>query len=359
MGPGTHRPRRDAGQPLRQHAARHESGHGRGVVAAVRLPADVPADRPVRRLDRHGRAAGGLASRAPVDDRHGVRRPSRAGDRADADAERAGDARPRRARRRRSSSCCSSAGTSLPADTRGHGRARCSCYAVGLVGYSAARIVSPVFYALRRSRVPVDRQLCTIARQPRRSAWSLVRVMGFRGLALGTSLAALVNGALCSCSLRRQLGRHRRTAISALTFAEDRARGVGGDGSRGRVGVERLLGGAPDPAPVHSLARLGVTIRPSACWLVALAARCCASRSSHDVVDGFDERCVGAQPLSRVAAADVIRSGAVMRMPRYPSRYSARRRSPSAPARSRTALKALIGANVGAVRRADSFDAGR
>ena len=32
---------------------------------------------------------------------------------------------------------------------------RCSFYAIGLVGYSVVRIVSPTFYALGRSRVPV------------------------------------------------------------------------------------------------------------------------------------------------------------------------------------------------------------
>ena len=36
-------------------------------------------------------------------------------------------------------------------------------YAVGLVGYATVRILSPVFYALRQSRVPVAVSLCTIA----------------------------------------------------------------------------------------------------------------------------------------------------------------------------------------------------
>ena len=40
-----------------------EPGHGRRVVAAVRLSRDVPAARPVRRLDRDRGAAGGRASR--------------------------------------------------------------------------------------------------------------------------------------------------------------------------------------------------------------------------------------------------------------------------------------------------------
>ena len=49
-------------------------------------------------------------------------------------ADRRGDLRTRRVHRRRHD---------------GHGRARCSCYAIGLVGYSVVRIISPTFYALR------------------------------------------------------------------------------------------------------------------------------------------------------------------------------------------------------------------
>jgi len=80
------------------------------------------------------------------------------------------------------------------------------CYAIGLVGYSAARIASPVFYALQRSRVAVILSTITIAVN---LAFSLilVRWIGFRGLAVATSLAAIVHGALALVLLRQQLGR--------------------------------------------------------------------------------------------------------------------------------------------------------
>jgi putative peptidoglycan lipid II flippase len=77
-------------------------------------------------------------------------------------------------------------------------------YAVGLVGYATARIISPVFYAIRQSRVPVVVSLCTIAINIAANLW-LVRVMGFRGLALGTSLAMLVNGIALLLLLRHRL----------------------------------------------------------------------------------------------------------------------------------------------------------
>ena len=78
------------------------------------------------------------------------------------------------------------------------------CYAIGLVGYSAARIISPTFYAFRQSRVPVIVSGATIAINVMLSIF-LVRWLGFRGLALGTSIAAIVNAAALVWLLRRRL----------------------------------------------------------------------------------------------------------------------------------------------------------
>jgi putative peptidoglycan lipid II flippase len=94
-------------------------------------------------------------------------------------------------------------GRFLPADTTPTAAAL-RFYAVGLIGYSTARIASPAFYALRQSRVPAIVSLCTIAANIVVSL-ALVRTLGFRGLALGTSLAALANGALLMLLLRRRL----------------------------------------------------------------------------------------------------------------------------------------------------------
>ena len=77
-------------------------------------------------------------------------------------------------------------------------------YAVGLVGYSAARIVSPTFYALRQSRIAVAAAVAAIAANVVFSV-SLVTVMGFRGLALGASIAALANGGVLVVLLRQRL----------------------------------------------------------------------------------------------------------------------------------------------------------
>ena len=61
-GAGHDRPGRHPGQRLRQHRGRHRRRHRRGVVARLRVPGDVPADRPLRRLDRHGHHAGDVAA---------------------------------------------------------------------------------------------------------------------------------------------------------------------------------------------------------------------------------------------------------------------------------------------------------
>ena len=78
------------------------------------------------------------------------------------------------------------------------------CYAFGLVGYSAVRIVSPTFYAIRQSRVPVMVSGAAIAINVVFSVL-LVRFLGFRGLALGTSIAAMANAAALVWLLRRRL----------------------------------------------------------------------------------------------------------------------------------------------------------
>jgi putative peptidoglycan lipid II flippase len=95
-------------------------------------------------------------------------------------------------------------GLFLPADTEATAAA-VRLYACGLVGYSAARIASPTFYALGRSRVPVLVSAATIGINVVLSV-TLVRVLGFSGLALSTSVAALANGIVLVWLLSKHLG---------------------------------------------------------------------------------------------------------------------------------------------------------
>ena len=90
-----------------------------------------------------------------------------------------------------------------PADTAATAAA-VRFYALGLVGYSIVRIASPVFYALGQNRTPVMISVATVLVNALLNI-ALVRVMGYQGLALGTSIAALFNAALLMFFLRRRL----------------------------------------------------------------------------------------------------------------------------------------------------------
>ena len=78
-------------------------------------------------------------------------------------------------------------------------------YAPGLLGYSAVKIAAPTFYSLRDSRTPVLVSMLAILVNITLNLW-LVDVLGFRGLALGTAVSALVNAGLLLVLLRRRLG---------------------------------------------------------------------------------------------------------------------------------------------------------
>ncbi len=93
-------------------------------------------------------------------------------------------------------------------------------YAVGLVGYSTVRIVSPAFYAIGRSRVPVIVSAGAIGANVIASV-TLVNVIGFQGLALGTSIAAIANAVALVWLLERHLGglHVRRLVVSLMKIA--------------------------------------------------------------------------------------------------------------------------------------------
>ena len=90
-------------------------------------------------------------------------------------------------------------------------------YAPGLLGYSAVKIASPTFYTLRDSRTPVIVSVLSIGVNLGINLW-LIGVMGYRGLALGTALAAMFNAGVLLWFLRGRLGGldGRRLAIALL-----------------------------------------------------------------------------------------------------------------------------------------------
>ena len=77
-------------------------------------------------------------------------------------------------------------------------------YAPGLAGYAAVRIAVPCFYALGSSVTPTSISLAAVTLNIALNL-VLVELMGYRGLALGTSIAALANAVVLLAVLRRRL----------------------------------------------------------------------------------------------------------------------------------------------------------
>jgi len=112
-------------------------------------------------------------------------------------------------------------GQFLPADTAATAAA-VRLYAIGLVGYSTVRIASPTFYAIGDSRTPAIVSALVILVNVLVSI-ALVHAMGFAGLALATSIAAVANAAILVWLLRGRLdgldGRRLLMTLAKVTLA--------------------------------------------------------------------------------------------------------------------------------------------
>jgi putative peptidoglycan lipid II flippase len=110
-------------------------------------------------------------------------------------------------------------GRFTPADTVATAAAL-TLYAPGLLAYSVVKIASPSFYSLRDSRTPVTVSVISVLANLGINLM-LVRVMGFRGLALGTALAAIFNAGALLWLLRNRLDglEGRRVAIAFAKIA--------------------------------------------------------------------------------------------------------------------------------------------
>jgi putative peptidoglycan lipid II flippase len=81
-------------------------------------------------------------------------------------------------------------------------------YSLGLFAYSAVKIVAPTYYALGDTKTPVLMSATTIGAKILINLTLLLPVFGLRylGLALATSLAAMLNLSLLAGRLRRRIG---------------------------------------------------------------------------------------------------------------------------------------------------------
>lgn len=77
-------------------------------------------------------------------------------------------------------------------------------YAPGIVGYSIVKIAAPSFYALKDARTPVLVSVFSVLTNLGLNLW-LNSIMGFKGLALGTAVAANANAILLLTLLSRRI----------------------------------------------------------------------------------------------------------------------------------------------------------
>jgi len=155
-------------------------------------------------------------------------------------------------------------------------------YAVGLYGYSAVKVFAPAFYALDEARIPVLGSVVGMVSNVG-LVLALHPVLGFRGVALGTSLAATANFAVLAVAWKR---RHGGLGPAGIYRQLARCAAAAAAMAAAVIAIERLL------APGLPAAGLG---RQAAAALVPVAAGA--------VVYFAAARVVGIRELAEVAEA--------------------------------------------------------
>ncbi len=137
-------------------------------------------------------------------------------------------------------------GAFTPLDTRATALAL-ACYAPGIIGYSAVRLAVPTFYALGTSLTPAYVSVGSMALNIVLNL-TLVRWLGYQGLALGTAVAALANAATLLALLRPRLGGLDGAALATCLAKITVAAGVMGFAVH--AADDWLTTGWPDPGLV-------------------------------------------------------------------------------------------------------------
>lgn len=119
-----------------------------------------------------------------------------------------------------------------------------SCYSIGLVGYAAVKVLAPAFYALNDARTPMLVSVASILVNAV-AASTMVKLagLGHAGLALSTSLVALISSIVLFEVLRRRIGgvQGRRLTASFFKIAAASALMGGASGLSTRL-VEHWIG---------------------------------------------------------------------------------------------------------------------
>jgi putative peptidoglycan lipid II flippase len=133
-----------------------------------------------------------------------------------------------------------------------------SCYAVGLAGYSALKVLNPAFYALHDARTPMIISLISIAVNYA-TASALLRGtgLGHAGLALSTSAVAIFGAVALFAILRKRIGGiHGRALLNSIWKITLASTVMGGAVWLSSREIESWLG----PARLGRLVDLGISI---------------------------------------------------------------------------------------------------
>jgi putative peptidoglycan lipid II flippase len=87
-------------------------------------------------------------------------------------------------------------------------------YAIGLFAYASVRVIAPVFYSFGDTKTPVKVSVLAVAVNIILNL-SFMRPLSFKGLALATSLSAMVNMFTLTSLLRRRIGPLNLTDLSS------------------------------------------------------------------------------------------------------------------------------------------------
>lgn len=173
-------------------------------------------------------------------------------------------------------------GRFTPADTAATAAA-VQLYAVGLVGYSVVKILSPAFYALGRSRTPAAIGVASVLINAALSV-TTAPTFGYKGIALSASIAALFNAGALAFLLRRSLGGLEGGRMLAtfvrITLASAAMAAAAWWGDRW---LEQAL---PGQALVSQIVRLAAAIG-GAVLVLAVSAQVLKVREFEEVRDGL------------------------------------------------------------------------
>jgi putative peptidoglycan lipid II flippase len=161
-----------------------------------------------------------------------------------------------------------------------------SCYAVGLAGYSALKVLNPAFYALHDARTPMFVSLVSIGVNYVTASFLFRDTgLGHAGLALSTSVVAVFGAVALFLMLRKRIGGiYGRNLIDSVWKITAASAVMGAAVLLASHGIETWLG-AERPARLIDLAAsipLGLLVFYAACRILRVSELELAARALAD-----------------------------------------------------------------------------